>query len=56
MPPIDLTPFGFTQTENLVYDALTGLGPASVDQAEDPLLRWLGFVELGSPISLDNLR
>ncbi|HKI93918.1 MAG TPA: helix-turn-helix domain-containing protein [Gemmatimonadales bacterium] len=29
MPPIDLTPFGFTQTENLVYDALTGLGPAS---------------------------
>lgn len=29
MPRVDLTPFGFTQTENLVYDALTGLGPAS---------------------------
>ncbi len=29
MPRIDLTPFGFTQTENTVYDALAGLGPSS---------------------------
>ena len=29
MPAIDLTPFGFTPTETLAYDALLDLGPAS---------------------------
>ncbi|MEX0691504.1 MAG: helix-turn-helix domain-containing protein [Gemmatimonadales bacterium] len=29
MSAIDLTPFGFTPTETLVYDALLNLGPAS---------------------------
>lgn len=29
MPRLDLTPFGFTPTENLIYEALRALGPAS---------------------------
>ncbi len=29
MPPVDLTPFGFTPTENAAYSALVELGPAS---------------------------